>query len=205
MLPRRSKFILLTVFMVLLAPESLYADIYKYVDKHGRVILTDKPQSNKYKLLVKTWKGWEEKKSNVAYDKFTDNKKKYASTIDYYARLYRLPKSLLHAVITAESAYDPNAISRAGAVGLMQLMPETAKRYGVSNRRNPSDNVHGGTRYLRDLLKMFKNDVRLALAAYNAGEGAVKKHGNKIPPYEETRNYVKKVIAYYKEYRKSTT
>ncbi|MBT7950378.1 MAG: lytic transglycosylase domain-containing protein [Gammaproteobacteria bacterium] len=205
MLLRRSKFIVLTVSMTLLAPVTLYADIYKYVDKHGRVILTDKPQSNKYKLLVKTWKGWEEKKSNVAYDKFTDNKKKYASTIDYYARLYRLPKSLLHAVITAESAYDPNAISRAGAVGLMQLMPETAKRYGVNNRRNPSDNVHGGTRYLRDLLKMFKNDVRLALAAYNAGEGAVKKHGNKIPPYKETRNYVKKVIAYYKQYRKSTT
>ena len=205
MLLRRSKFIVLTVSLTLLVPVTLYADIYKYVDKHGRVILTDKPKSNKYKLLVKTWKGWEEKKSNVAYDKFTDNKKKYASTIDYYARLYRLPKSLLHAVITAESAYDPNAISRAGAVGLMQLMPETAKRYGVSNRRNPSDNVHGGTRYLRDLLKLFKNDVRLALAAYNAGEGAVKKHGNKIPPYKETRNYVKKVIAYYKEYRKSTT
>jgi soluble lytic murein transglycosylase-like protein len=184
----------------------LQADIYKYVDKHGRVILTDKPKSEKYKLLVKTWKGWEEKKtSKVAYHKFSDNKKKYASTIDYYASRYRLPKSLLHAVITAESAYDPNAISRAGAVGLMQLMPETAKRYGVSNRRNPSDNVNGGTRYLRDLLKMFNNNVVLALAAYNAGEGAVKRHGNKVPPYKETRNYVKKVIAYYKEYKNNKT
>ena len=201
----RRQIIISTSILVLTLPLLANAHIYKYVDKHGRIILTDKPRSDNYKLLVKTWKGWEEKKSNVAYDKFTVNKKKYASTIDYYASRYRLPTSLLHAVITAESAYDPNAISRAGAVGLMQLMPETAKRYGVKNRRNPSDNVNGGTRYLRDLLKMFNNNVVLALAAYNAGEGAVKKHGNKIPPYKETRNYVKKVIAYYRKYRKNTT
>ena len=124
---------------------------------------------------------------------------------NYYAGQYGLPKSLLHAVITAESAYDPNAISRAGAVGLMQLMPETARRYGVNNRRNPSSNVSGGSRYLRDLLKMFNNNLVLALAAYNAGEGAVKRHGNKVPPYKETRNYVKKVIDYYREYRKEMT
>ena len=185
---------------------SVHADIYKYVDKHGRVILTDNPRNDNYKLLVKTWKGWEEKKrSSVAYDKFKANKKRYASTIEYYANLYSLPASLLNAVITAESAYDPNAVSRAGAVGLMQLMPGTAKRYGVRNRRSASDNVNGGTRYLRDLLKMFDNNLTLALAAYNAGEGAVKKHGNKVPPYKETRNYVKKVIAYYKEYKKNTS
>jgi soluble lytic murein transglycosylase-like protein len=205
MLGTRSKFIIAALAVGLLVPLSLQADIYKYVDKHGRVILTDKPGNDDYKLLVKTWKGWEEKKSNVAYDKFSRNKKKYESTINYYAGRYRLPKSLLHAVITAESAYDPNAISRAGAVGLMQLMPETAKRYGVNNRRNPSANVNGGTRYLSDLLKMFNNNIVLALAAYNAGEGAVKRHGNKVPPYNETRNYVKKVIAYYKEYKKAMT
>ncbi len=198
----RSQLLFPIILFLLAASLPLGADIYKYVDKHGRVILTDKPKNDNYKRLVKTWKGWEEKKSRINYDKFEANKKKYTSTIEYYASRYRLPTSLLHAVITAESAYDPNAISRAGAVGLMQLMPETAKRYGVRNRRSPSDNVNGGTRYLRDLLKMFNNDVVLALAAYNAGEGAVKKHGNKIPPYKETRNYVKKVIAYYREYRK---
>ncbi|MFT5132890.1 MAG: soluble lytic murein transglycosylase-like protein [Gammaproteobacteria bacterium] len=201
----RNLSLLTGVVLVLALPSSVMADIYKYVDKHGRVILTDKPRSDNYKLLVKTWKGWEEQKtSNIAYDKFSANKKKFASTIEYYASRYSLPTSLINAVITAESAYDPNAISRAGAVGLMQLMPETAKRYGVRNRRSPSDNVNGGTRYLRDLLKMFDNNVTLALAAYNAGEGAVKKHGNQVPPYKETRNYVKKVIAYYKEYRKNT-
>ena len=116
---------------------------------------------------------------------------------------YRLPKSLVHAVITAESAYDPSAISRAGAVGLMQLMPETAKRYGVRNRMNPYENIHGGSRYLRDLLIMFDNNLILALAAYNAGEGAVKKYGYRIPPFKETQTYVKKVIAYYKKYKKT--
>lgn len=205
MLQKRCQVSGLLITLLLIAPSLTQADIYKYVDKHGRIILTDKPRNDNYKLLVKTWKGWEEKKSTVAYDKFKVNKTKYASTIAYYASRYRLPKSLLDAVITAESAYDPNATSRAGAVGLMQLMPETAKRYGVSNRRNPSANVNGGTRYLRDLLKMFDNKLELALAAYNAGEGAVKEYGNKVPPYKETRNYVKKVIAYYREYRKSTS
>jgi hypothetical protein len=160
------------------------ADIYKYVDKYGRVTLTDEPDNSNYKKLVKTWKGWEEAKSQIAIKDFAKNKER-------------------HAVISAESAYDTNAISRAGAVGLMQLMPETAKRYGVVNRRNPVDNVDGGARYLRDLLAMFKNDLQLTLAAYNAGEGAVKKYGNKIPPYDETRNYIKKVINFYKKYRDS--
>ena len=194
--------LIICLFAIAALPQPALADIYKYVDKHGRVVLTDKPKNEDYKLLVKTWKGWEEKKSNIDYDKFSQNQKKFTSTIDYYAGRYGLPKSLLHAVITAESAYDPNAISRAGAVGLMQLMPETARRYGVSNRRNPSSNVNGGSRYLRDLLKLFNNNLVLALAAYNAGEGAVKRHGNKVPPYKETRNYVKKVIDYYREYKK---
>ena len=182
----------------------VYADIYKYVDKHGRVILTDKPKNAKYKRLVKTWKGWEEQKeTRITRTEFNQNMKKYSSTVDYVAQRYRLPKSLVHAVITAESAYDPSAISRAGAVGLMQLMPETAKRYGVRNRMNPYENIHGGSRYLRDLLIMFDNNLILALAAYNAGEGAVKKYGYRIPPYKETQTYVKKVIAYYKKYKKT--
>ena len=154
------------------------ADIYKYVDKYGRVTLTDKPKSDKYKRLVKTWKGWQEAKSQIALKDMKKNKRKYTSTINWFADHYHLPKSLIHAVVTAESAYDPNAISKTGAVGLMQLMPETARRYGVKNRRNPSDNLSGGTRYLRDLLIMFNNNLALALAAFNAGEGAVKDNGN---------------------------
>lgn len=183
------------------------ADIYKYVDQYGRVTLTDKPAHAGYKRLVKTWKGWEEAKSvaRLSLADFHKNREKHSPAIEKYAVQYRLPRSLLHAVITAESAYDQDAVSRAGAVGLMQLMPETAKRYGVLNRRNPSDNISGGTRYLRDLLVMFNNNLALALAAYNAGENAVKKHGNKIPPYDETQHYVKKVLTYYQQYRKSMT
>ncbi len=195
----------LALLALLLVALPVHADIYKYVDKHGRVILTDKPAHTGYKRLVKTWKGWEESKSKIAIKDFDKNRTRFTSAIKQYADRYKLPQSLLHAVITAESAYDPEAVSRAGAVGLMQLMPETAKRYGVANRRNPSDNINGGTRYLRDLLAMFNNNVQLALAAYNAGENAVKKYGNKIPPYAETQNYVKKVVSLYQQYRKTMT
>lgn len=190
---------------LLAIPCSSLADIYKYVDKHGRVYLTDRPKNSEYKRLIKTWKGWVEPPSYyISREEFLRNREKFTPTVDSVAEQYNLPGPLLHAVITAESAYNPNAISRTGAVGLMQLMPETAKRYGVRNRNNPYENIHGGTRYLRDLLIMFKNDLTLALAAYNAGENAVKRHGYKIPPYEETRNYINKVLQYYKEYRTSS-
>ncbi len=183
---------------------SAYADIYKYTDKHGRVILTDTPKNSKYVKLVKTWKGWVPLKTgSIRYKNLEKNRKKHSGTIDVIAGRYRLPKSLIHAVITAESAYDSEAVSRAGAVGLMQLMPGTAKRYGVKNRRNPYENISGGTQYLRDLLVLYDNNLRLVLAAYNAGEGAVKKYNNTVPPYKETQNYVKKVIEFYNKYKRS--
>jgi len=181
---------------------NVHADIYKYVDKHGRVILTDKPTHQGYKRLVKTWKGWvEAEKRRKPSINVAKNRKKFSGTIDYFAKQHRLPTPLLHAVITAESSYDPDAVSRTGAVGLMQLMPGTAKRYGVKNRRNPYQNIKGGSSYLRDLLGMFDNNLVLALAAYNAGENAVKRYGNKIPPYSETRTYVRRVLSYYKQYK----
>ncbi len=179
------------------------ADIYKYIDKHGHLMLTDNPTHEGYKRLVKTWKGWEEAKELPENFNLLKNKKKFDPTIRSVAKLYQLPHALLHAVITVESSYDPNAISRAGAVGLMQLMPETAKRYGVVNRKNPKENIFGGTRYLQYLLKLFNNDMTLALAAYNAGENAVIRYGKKIPPYKETQNYVRKVLKYYKKYQDS--
>ena len=176
------------------------ADIYKYVDQHGRVHLTDRPNHSGYKRLVKTWKGWTE--ASVNYRSASRNRIRYEPTIASAAKAHRLPPALLHAVITAESAYDPDAISSAGAVGLMQLMPGTAQRYGVSNRRDPVANVSGGTRYLRDLLDMFDDNVVLAVAAYNAGENAVLNYGRKIPPYAETQTYVRRVLKYYNDYKK---
>lgn len=198
----RALHLLVAVAALALATDAA-ADIYKYVDKHGRVTLTDVKKNSQYKRLVKTWKGWEEPKNQIALRDLEKNQKKYSTTINFYAKQYQLPASLLHAVIATESAYDPEAVSRAGAVGLMQLMPETARRYGVRNRRNPEENVSGGTRYLRDLLQLFNNNLILALAAYNAGENAVVRNGHQIPPFLETRNYVKKVVALYQQYRKT--
>ncbi len=103
---------------------------------------------------------------------------------------------LLHAVIRAESAYQPNALSHAGACGLMQLMPATAKRFKVQNIWDPAENIEGGATYLRFLMDLFGNDLRLALAGYNAGENAVKRYDNQIPPYSETQNYVRKVLQF---------
>jgi Transglycosylase SLT domain len=141
-------------------------------------------------------------KPRVDFKSLRSNRERFSEMIDEVALKSRLYPSLLHAVIKAESAYDPNAISRAGAVGLMQLMPATASRYGVTDRRDPKANVEGGARYLRKLLTRYNNNIKLALAAYNAGEKAVKKYGNKIPPYRETQNYVKKVLRFYKQNRK---
>jgi len=177
------------------------ADVYKYVDKDGHVFLTDRPDHKGYKLIVRTWKGWKEKKYNVVDLK--KQQKKYRDIIKTAASRNKLPSALVHAVITAESAYNPKAVSRAGAVGMMQLMPSTAERYGVKDSKDAEANIAGGTRYLRDLLEMFDNNTKLALAAYNAGEGAVMKYGNKIPPYKETQYYVAKVLGYYKKYSKT--
>lgn len=104
---------------------------------------------------------------------------------------------LLHAVIAVESGYRRDAVSPKGASGLMQLLPGTARRYGTSRLFDPGANVQAGARYLRDLLRLFGNDIELALAAYNAGENAVLRHGRRIPPYAETRRYVPLVIAHY--------
>ena len=126
---------------------------------------------------------------------------RYASHIRHAARATNVPIALIRAVITAESAFNPYALSATGAVGLMQLMPDTAARYGVKNRMDPSQNILGGARYLSDLMRLFHNNMHLAIAAYNAGEGSVLKYGRKIPPFPETVAYVPKVLGYYKKYR----
>ena len=124
----------------------------------------------------------------------------YDSMVDKIALTYGVESALLHAVISVESRYSPKAVSKSGAIGLMQLMPETAKRYGVTDPLDPLQNLRGGARYLRYLLKKYNNDRNLALAAYNAGEASVAKYGNQIPPYPETTNYVPRVMEYYRRY-----
>lgn len=118
----------------------------------------------------------------------------YRGLIEANAARFGLSAALLHAVIRTESAYKANALSHAGACGLMQLMPGTAERFRVGNIWDPSENIRGGSEYLRFLLDLFDGDLRLALAGYNAGENAVKKYGYEIPPYRETQDYVRKVL-----------
>ena len=112
------------------------------------------------------------------------------------ARRHAVSESLLTAVIAVESGFDPRAVSPKGAKGLMQLMPATARRFGVKDVFAVHDNLQGGAAYLRQLITLFENDLSLALAAYNAGEGAVMRAGRRIPAYPETREYVAKVLAY---------
>lgn len=129
------------------------------------------------------------------------NYKNYHSLVQKIAEQTQVDAALLHAVIQAESSYNPRARSPRGAVGLMQLMPATARRFGAKNLTDPTTNVYAGARYLRYLLKLFNNNKKLALAGYNAGEYAVKRHGNKIPPYRQTRRYVNKVMSLYEAHR----
>ncbi|HEY6806374.1 MAG TPA: lytic transglycosylase domain-containing protein [Pyrinomonadaceae bacterium] len=117
--------------------------------------------------------------------------------IRYYGKLHGVDPFLIYCTMSQESGFSSGATSYKGAQGLMQLMPDTAARYGVSNPYDAAQSISGGTRYLKDLLKMFNGRVDLALAGYNAGEGAVMKFGNTIPPYSETRSYVKLILQRY--------
>jgi soluble lytic murein transglycosylase-like protein len=183
-----------------------HADIYRYVSPEGTTVFTDRPPVGQaYQTIVKDPVAPRPARAvamapqrSASYG--PASRARYASHIQMAAKLNNLDPALLHAVISAESGYNPFARSPKGAVGLMQLMPDTATRYNVSNRLDPQQNILGGARYLRDLLAMFNNDVRLAVAAYNAGEKAVVKYGNRVPPYPETVAYVPRVLNYYRLY-----
>jgi soluble lytic murein transglycosylase-like protein len=119
----------------------------------------------------------------------------FTPAISNAAKEHGLPQDLLHAIVSVESAFNPSARSPKGAIGLMQIIPATGKRFGADDLTDPQDNLRTGARYLKWLLERFDNSLPLALAAYNAGEGAVQKHDNRIPPYSETRQYVAKVLS----------
>jgi soluble lytic murein transglycosylase-like protein len=184
---------------------SAHADIYRFVDENGTVHFSNIPSDARFKLYTTTKKDPDAVtnvvNSRVVHSYPTAARSRYHSHIVAAARTYQLEPALLHAVISAESGYNPLARSAKGARGLMQLMPATARRYGVENPLDPQQNIYGGAAYLHDLLALFGNDVKLALAAYNAGEGTVMEYGNRIPPYRETTQYVPKVLNYYKKYK----
>jgi soluble lytic murein transglycosylase-like protein len=183
------------------------ADIYRYVDDGGQVHYTNVPQDSRFKVhrkIVSTPDPVRETLASEVRYYGPKDRERYAKHIRAAAKANRLDPALLHAVISAESGYNPFARSRKGATGLMQLMPETARRYGARNLLDPAQNIHAGARYLRDLMDLFDDDLHLVLAAYNAGENAVLRAGMQIPPYSETMTYVPRVITYYRQYRKTS-
>jgi soluble lytic murein transglycosylase-like protein len=187
-------------------------DIFGFVDGQGQIHLTNVPDYGHYRIIDRAIdrmieetaandrpRARDEPLGAVAAD--PEVPRPYGALIAKVATRLGIEAALLHAVIWVESGYNPKAISKQGAAGLMQLMPKTARRYGVTDVFNPADNVRAGGQYLTDLLKLFDNDLHLALAAYNAGEGAVLKHGRRVPPYRETVAYVPKVVDLYKQFK----
>lgn len=195
---------LAVVSIVALAPASARADIYSWTDKDGVVHFTNRPGpggAQQGKLYLRG--SGATTTPTVAFaprerdpERFT----RYDAIIHEAAALYQIPEPLVRAVIKVESDYDPRAVSVSGARGLMQLMPFTATRMQVQDIHDPRQNILGGVRYLRALANMFNGDLSLTIAAYNAGEEAVMRHGG-IPPYAQTRDYVVKVTHYYRRYR----
>lgn len=187
---------LVIAFLVIcgLCPTLARGDIYKYVDESGVIHLTNIPSRNgvQYTLV------WRER---IHIDARVDVVQ-YDSMISRAAQKYNIEKNLIRAVIKAESNFNPKAVSPVGARGLMQLMPATAAYLNVPDSFHPESNIEGGVKYLRYLFNLYQGDLKLALAAYNAGEGAVMRYGNRIPPFPETQTYVKRVLALYHTYNK---
>ena len=192
--------IFLCLFILFSANPSM-AGIYRYVDENGVIHFTNCPRDPKFQLYIR------ESKEDVgiptpapALSFYPVDSKNFDSIISEFSKKYQIEFAIIKAMIRVESGFNPNAISRKGAKGLMQLMPETALRMNVSNVFNPKENIEGGVRYFKYLLSLFNNDLRLSLAAYNAGENIVAQLGT-IPPYRETVDYVRKVLNYYRSYK----
>ena len=188
-------FLLVSVFVLSFGASSVWAGFYSYVDANGVIHISNVPVSNRYSWMMPE----ERDSSGGSYAKTESNAVRYDTLIFNVSRRYGVDPNLVKAVVRAESDYNPSAVSSAGARGLMQLMPETARLMGVKDIYNPVDNINGGTRYLSGLIKKFNGKLPMALAAYNAGEGAVRTYG-RIPPYKETQRYVKKVLKFYDFY-----
>lgn len=180
-----------SLVMIVFAASAAFADgeLYGYMSSTGTVHMTNVPTDQRFGEI----------NLKPRYHAAVSDQELEEAVIRY-AHEYRLSPALLLAVIKAESSFDPTVISKAGAVGLMQLIPETAIRHGVRNLYDTRDNIGGGARHLRYLLDRFHGNIRLALAAYNAGEKKVDRY-RRIPPFKETQLYVKKVMGYYREYR----
>lgn len=191
---KRSLLSTLLILGFLGIPSGVLADIYKFTDEDGVTHLTNMPTevNRNYVLLIKEKRVIIKIKGDIAH---------YDAMIKKASDKYNVDYALIKAVIKAESNFNHRAVSPVGAQGLMQLMPQTAAQLNVEDSFHPEDNIDGGVRYLRYLIRLYNGNLSLALAAYNAGEGAVAHYHNRIPPYPETQNYVQRVLQYFEQYR----
>jgi soluble lytic murein transglycosylase len=183
----------LTVVFALVGLETTArADVYAYKDRNGVLTFTNVPTHGGFRRVLRDSSGARASVApvNASYD----------SLIRTASGRYNIDADLVRAVIKTESDFNATARSRKGAMGLMQLMPDTARLHNVFDAYNPEENVEGGVRHLRMLLDRYQGDLELSLAAYNAGSGAVEKHRG-IPPFAETREYVRRVLRFYDSYR----
>jgi soluble lytic murein transglycosylase-like protein len=193
---------LIVAALLTAAPATADAQIYTWRDGAGNLVLSDRPKdpsAQTYRVARASLQTSALETRNGAPGMYRTTRPlsrhaaQFDGLIEEHAAAHAVNPSLVRAVIQAESAFNPRARSHKGAMGLMQLMPATAREFGVLDPFNPAENIRAGVSYLRQLLDRYDDDEQLALAAYNAGPGAVGKYGNKIPPYKETQNYVHKI------------
>ena len=179
------------------------ADMYAYTDAVGVTHFSNVPDDSRYRLVaaapIERMASAGPAVAPRAID-WAARAGTYKHLIDQAAKKSALQPALIRAVIAIESAFNPRAVSSAGAQGLMQLHPSTARRYGVDDAFDPEQNIHGGARYLGDLMRRYGNNLELVLAAYNAGEQAVDRYGRQIPPFRETQEYVPAVLRLYRQF-----
>lgn len=187
----------LLILAVAAAPGLARADVYSFTDASGVAHFSNVPSDSRYQLLISSPT---ETAAGAAKGRAIDwlaRSAQYDGVISGAAKDATIQAALVRAVIVVESGFNPRAISKKGAIGLMQLQPATARRYGVKNIYDPEQNVRAGAHYLSDLLTRFDSNLELALAAYNAGEEAVERYGRHIPPFRETLAYVPSVMKVY--------
>ena len=189
-------FIGLLIFCLLLINSSALADFYMKVEADGSIIYTNIPTTSGFTMIYD-----ELEEEYFTYEEYYFTSDIYDNIINNASLIYGIESALIKSVIKTESNFDPYAVSNKGACGLMQLIPETAERFNVEDIFDPKSNIYGGAEYLSYLISLFKGDIKLAVAAYNAGENAVIKYNDQVPPYKETKNYVKKVFKFLEYYR----
>jgi soluble lytic murein transglycosylase-like protein len=187
------------VLIIAAGPALVRADVYSFTDASGVTHFSNVPSDARYQLLITTEESAQSSPQKAHSVDWLARSSQYEGMIRGAALAATLQPALVRAVIVVESGFNPRAVSKKGAIGLMQLRPETARRYGVTDIYDPEQNVRAGALYLSDLIKRFGSDLELALAAYNAGEEAVEHYGRHIPPFRETLNYVPSVLRVYQK------